>query len=59
MRSGQEQIGEPRRDDPEKTRAQTKKSESLVSAGPKMIGDLIRIEGASPTTLHGRLNQTK
>jgi hypothetical protein len=54
MRSGQEQIGEPRKDDPEKTRAQSKKSESLVNADPKLIDGLIKIEGASLATLHRR-----
>jgi hypothetical protein len=52
MRSGQEQTGEPRKDDPEKTRAQKKKSVSSVNAEPRSIDDPIRIEGLSLTTPH-------
>jgi hypothetical protein len=56
MRSGQEQIGEPpRKDDPEKTRVRKKKGVSLVNADPKLIDDLIRIEGLRLATLHRRL----
>jgi hypothetical protein len=51
MRSGQEQIGEPRKDDPEKTLARKKKSESLGNAESRLIGGLIRIEGLSLATL--------
>jgi hypothetical protein len=52
MRSEQEQTGEPRKDDPEKTRARKKKSGSLVNADPRLIDDLIRIEELSPATPH-------
>jgi hypothetical protein len=52
MRSVRVQIDEPaRKDDPEKTRAQKKKSDWLVNADPKLIGDPTRTEGPSGTTL--------
>jgi hypothetical protein len=56
MRSGRATVGEPaRKDDPEKTRAQKKKSDWLVNADLKLIGDPTRIEEPSGATLRSLL----
>jgi len=56
MRSGRATVGEPaRKDDPEKTRAQKKKSGWLVNADLKLIGDPTRIEEPSGATLRSLL----
>jgi hypothetical protein len=56
MRSGRATVGEPaRKDDPEKTRAQKKKSDWLVNADLKLIGDPTRIEEPSEATLRSLL----
>jgi hypothetical protein len=56
MRSGRATVGEPaRKRDPEKTRAQKKKSDWLVNADLKLIGDPTRIEEPSEATLRSLL----
>jgi hypothetical protein len=56
MKSVRVQIDEPaRKDDPEKTRAQKKKSDWLVNDDLKLIGDPTRIEEPSGATLRSLL----